>query len=472
MTQAWKQWEGQTVGEKFLLREYVGGSSHSGVFLADRPGEEPERAAIKLIRADPQSAKLQLSRWEQAAKISHPHLLRLYESGRCRLGETDMLYVVIEPASEDLSQILPQRALTATEAREMLKPALEALAHLHAAGFVHGRLKPANVMVADEQVKLSIDGVCHIGDRPIGASRPSAYDPPEASSGSILPGADVWALGVTLVEALTQRLPAWERFQESEPALPDTLSAEFRDVVRHCLKRDPQRRWGLADIARWLEPGGAATPKTTSAAPRAAAAPAPASHWRHAMPTLAFALAAVVVIVVISFMNRRPEAGTASPAQADTQRAETPGSREVAPPKAPAAEPAAASAKSAPSITNTSARTNPKPSEPAKSPAREVVRGEVTQQVMPEVSEKARASIQGHVKVSVKVDVDPAGNVTSAEFESAGPSKYFADAAQRAARQWKFSPATVDGENAASQWVLRFEFTSGGTTVRPVPHGP
>ena len=74
--------------------------------------------------------------------------------------------------------------------------------------------------------------------------------------------------------------------------------------------------------------------------------------------------------------------------------------------------------------------------------------------------------------MSVKVDVDPAGNVTSAELESAGPSKYFADAAQRAARQWKFSPATVDGENAAREWILRFEFAGGGTTVRPAPRFP
>ena len=348
MTQAWKQLEGQTVGEKFLLREYVGGSSHSGVFLTERSGEEPERAAIKLIPADPQSAKLQLSRWEQAAKISHPHLLRLFESGRCRLGETEMLYVVMEPASEDLSQILPQRPLTASETREMLKPVVEALAHLHAAGFVHGHMKPANVMVADEHVKLSSDGVCRIGDRATGGSRPSAYDPPEASSGGIMPAADVWALGVTVVEALTQKLPVWERFQESEPALPDTLPAEFRDFARHCLKRDPQRRWGLAEVDRWLRPGEAATRKTASDTPRPAVASAAASHWRHAIPAVGLALAAVALVAVISFMNRRPEAGTASPALTDAQRAETPESREAARPKTPAAEPAAPSVPSAP----------------------------------------------------------------------------------------------------------------------------
>src|SRR5271155_634386 len=88
MTEAWKRWEEQTIDGEFCLREYVGGSDHSGVFLTERPGADALRVAIKLIPADPQSAKVQLSRWEQAAKISHPHLLRVYESGRDRLGDT------------------------------------------------------------------------------------------------------------------------------------------------------------------------------------------------------------------------------------------------------------------------------------------------------------------------------------------------------------------------------------------------
>jgi len=469
MTEAWKQWEGQILDGEFCLREFVGGSDHSGVFLTERPGANPQQAAIKLIPADPQNAKLQLSRWEQAAKISHPHLLRLYESGRCRLGDTDFLYVVMEFAGEDLSQILPQRALSPAETREMLKPVMAALEHLHGAGLVHGHLKPANVMVAEEQVKLSTDGVSRIGERSSSGGKAGPYDPPEASSSGSSPAGDVWSLGMTLVEALTQRLPVWERFQETEPALPETLPKEFRELLRHCLKRDQQRRWGLGEIANWLGPAPPAAQKAAVIAPRASGAAG--AKWRHAMPTIAFTLAAVVLLGIITFLNRRPEAEPVSRPAAQAERVETTpaANREIPAPKPEAGNPArgvAASGDAA--LTPASARTNPKPAAPAKLSGGEVVRGEVTQQVLPEVSEKARATIVGRVRVRVKVHVDPSGSVTGAELESAGPSKYFADVAERAARQWKFSPATNNGEYVASDWLLHFEFTSAGTTVRPV----
>ena len=66
--------------------------------------------------------------------------------------------------------------------------------------------------------------------------------------------------------------------------------------------------------------------------------------------------------------------------------------------------------------------------------------------------------------MSVKVNVDRAGNVEDAELDSRGPSKYFARAALQAAQDWKFRPAMVDGRGVLSTWILRFEFTRGGTT--------
>ena len=44
----------------------------------------------------------------------------------------DLLYVVMEHAEENLSEILPQRALTPSEARDMLGLVLDALSNLHA----------------------------------------------------------------------------------------------------------------------------------------------------------------------------------------------------------------------------------------------------------------------------------------------------------------------------------------------------
>ncbi|MGB9467326.1 MAG: protein kinase, partial [Candidatus Acidiferrum sp.] len=195
MTEASKQWEGQIVGGIFPLRQYLGGSEHSAVFLTEFGEGAPQKAAIKLVPADAATADLQLSRWNFAAQFSHPNLLRLLGTGRCRLGGNDLLYVVMEYAEEDLSQILPQRALTLEETREMQCAVLDALEYLHAKGFVHGDLKPANILASGEHLKLSSDAISHVGESQGSSKRAGVYDPPEAISGMLTPAADVWSLG-------------------------------------------------------------------------------------------------------------------------------------------------------------------------------------------------------------------------------------------------------------------------------------
>src|SRR5712692_874371 len=164
MTGAWKLWEGQVVDGEFPLRQYLGGSEHSAVFLTERAEREPQKAAIKLIPADPETAELQLSRWRRAAKLTHPHLIRLFQMGRCQLNNLEMLYLVTEYAEEDLSQILPHRPLTPAEARGILEPALDSLAYVHGQGFVHAHMKPANIMALDDQVRISSDGLCRMDE--------------------------------------------------------------------------------------------------------------------------------------------------------------------------------------------------------------------------------------------------------------------------------------------------------------------
>jgi len=98
--------------------------------------------------------------------------------------------------------------------------------------------------------------------------------------------------------------------------------------------------------------------------------------------------------------------------------------------------------------------------------------GKVLQQVDPVVSKSARNTVTGTLKVRVKVSVDAAGNVENATFVSPGPSKYFARQAMEAARQWKFSPAQVNGQAAPSAWILQFGFRRSGTEVASEPSKP
>ena len=72
-------------------------------------------------------------------------------------------------------------------------------------------------------------------------------------------------------------------------------------------------------------------------------------------------------------------------------------------------------------------------------------------------------TIHGKVPIVVRVQADACGAVTSANIESGGSSKYFADLSLKAARQWKFVPGAD-----AREWMLRFEYTPrrGNTRIR------
>src|SRR5258706_10954566 len=150
MSQDWKQWEGQVVNGKFPLLRYLGGSEYSAVFLTEfNQSERSQRTAIKLIPAGGETDEVQLSRWRAAGELSHPHLISIFDQGRGEIDGVAVLYVVMECAEENLAQVLPARALTPDEAREMLDSVLDVLAYLHGKGFLHGRIIPITHMVHD-----------------------------------------------------------------------------------------------------------------------------------------------------------------------------------------------------------------------------------------------------------------------------------------------------------------------------------
>jgi TonB family protein len=547
MSEASKQWEGQNVEGIFSLRQYLGGSDHSAVFLTEYGEVEPQKAAIKLFPSDPATADLQLTSWEFAAPLSHPNLLRLFRSGRCRIDGNDLLYLVMEYAEEDLSQILPQRALTPEETRDMLGPVLDALEYLHGKGFVHGDLKPANILATGDHLKLSSDAISRIGESQGVSRRAGSYDPPEAISGMLTPAADAWSLGMTLVEVLTQHLPEWQPGPNREPVVPANLPAPFLEIARQCLRLEPHRRISIADIAARMNPRAVAATASASASvpgsspsvgpiaavdqgspvitqpmaslpvpPRGAGRmqnnphrPPPyresGSRSRFLVPLVVGALLFAAILTVPRLLTHRPEvqsAPTVAPEKpasetairkpAESSKAKAKPDRESAvsqtaksaAPAVPQAERRTAPPAAPDSLKTTSEKEQPSASAPsAKRPVTEETakpgaggigssKGEVLDQVLPEVSQKARATIHGKVRVSVKVQVDPAGSVSGAELDSAGPSQFFADLALQAARKWAFTPPEVNGKSVASEWRLRFEFTQKDTKAIPAQTVP
>src|SRR6185369_6506611 len=161
----WARLEGQVIDGQFPLHRFLGSSEHSGVFVTESVRLAPSQAALKLVSISAARAESQLARWRAlAGAISHPHLVRLFDVGRCHIAGVDNLYAVMEYADQDLAQLLQRRALTEDEAREMLAPVLSALAFLHERKLVLGRMKPANVLVVGDQLKLASDAIRVVGE--------------------------------------------------------------------------------------------------------------------------------------------------------------------------------------------------------------------------------------------------------------------------------------------------------------------
>ncbi len=288
------RWEGHHAGS-YPLEKYLGGASMSAVYTTEYSGDRAP-AVIKLMPADGSEGNRRLTLLSALSKQSHRGLIRLFDAGLCEIEGVSLLYVVMERADADLAQVLSERALTEVEARQMLEAVVGALSFLHEQGFVHGGIQPSNILAVGDEIKLSCDCVSYAGS----------------------PADDVRALGVTLVQALTQRKP--------NPRTPGSLAQPFFDIATLCLKPDPQSRWNIRQIAaRLCEPE----------------APADKNPRRMAVYSMSIAITALAVISIVLMAGRdrsRTQIVAAPPAAAVIP-ASFPQQSEVAPPPPPAPAP-------------------------------------------------------------------------------------------------------------------------------------
>ncbi len=432
-------WVGRMVDGRYPLLRWLGGTESGGVFLTETPDQGPRQAAIRLVLAESEDARKRAAGWQAAVGFEHPHLARVLETGECQVDDAAVLYCVTEYADEVLGEVIRERALTPGEAREMLEPLVDALEYLHGQGFVHEGLRPAKILAVNDSLKLSPDGVQRAGtaDRVGGADAggsADAYDTPEAAGNT--PAGDVWRLGVTLVEALTQRTPEWEAPGGGVPALLESLPAPFARIARECLQGDPAKRCTLARVRELLAGSAEAgvgqyrrpEHKADRGMERGPAAPAKRSGARQRAWIAGLVLLGLCAAVGVWLHARHP-AGQGEIAA--RQRGH--GARTVAAPKQ---------------------------------------HGAVLARVMPDVPEQAMQTIHGTVMFSVRVTVNAEGAVNSAAIDQAGTSPYFLPFALKAARQWRFVPAFVGGQAVPSTWVLHFVLQKSGIEVHPEEVAP
>jgi TonB family protein len=342
----------------------------------------------------------------------------------------------MEYAEQTLAEILTLRALTFEEVRQMSGPALAALSFLHRNRWVHGQVKPPNVCVVGDQLKLSSDTLRPAGDPLSGSVDSTAFRAPEETSGDVSAAGDVWGMGMTLVAALNQH-PAPPPDGSSPPiVMPSTVPPAFADALRRSLSPEAAKRPTAAELEGLL-----LERDTIAPAPRS---PSRASSRDVPRGTLVGGIAGIVVLLGVIWGSVRLLHG---------------GARHGPSPTSPALSAAASASDTTPLQTSPrpARRAVPQPAPPSDP---------VLHKEIPAVTHSALRTIRGRIDVFVTVTVDASGNVVDQTLERSSSSKYFARAAAGAAKKWRFAPAAAA---EARRWRLRFEFTRFGASATASP---
>jgi len=254
--------------------------------------------------------------------LNHPNICTLYD-----VGPDYLVMELVEGPT--LADRIRQGPIARSEALEIARQIASALDAAHESGIVHRDLKPANV-------KLRLDGSVKVLDFGLATSRAESaptddsiamqrsgfirgtapYMSPEQALGQTIDKrTDIWAFGVVLYEMLSGARPfegatvsdCLAAIVEKEPDLTK-VPAELRGLVGRCLVKDPRKR--LRDFGDW-DALVAADGSRPAVPPRLVAADGsrPAVPPRRALTRVAWAGAAVLMVVALAGWALAPKSG-------------------------------------------------------------------------------------------------------------------------------------------------------------------
>jgi serine/threonine protein kinase len=332
---------GLVLGERYEIQAPLGSGGMALVFRAhDRALDR--QVAIKIVKPGlfpsaeiPEAADRFIREARIIANLEHAHILKVYDQGKQLIEGQTLVYLVMQLASGGTlaKRIERQGPLTPYEAQRILKQVCSALDHAHSHRVIHLDLTPANILfdeqgnalVADFGLARLFHTTSHVTTQTIAGTLP--YMPYEQWLGKHAGRlSDVYALGITLYQALTGELPERVFAQEGiRVHLTHPLPPGIGAVIERATQSDPGARyhtagelaqaftaavappppeWGTeveegeAALLHWEEPEEVPTPSER---------PPPKRSW---IPYVAIGLAALAVVaslVVLGAVQRRWE---------------------------------------------------------------------------------------------------------------------------------------------------------------------
>ena len=262
---------GDLVGTNYEILGRIGAGGMGVVYKA-RDRKLERTVALKFLPPGLNASELDKERFLKEARIAssldHPNIGVIHGIEETSDARTFIVMAFYEGQSLAERISTGSRPLSAAEVVEIALQIAQGLEEAHSRNIVHRDIKPSNVMLtAHGDAKIVDFGLAHINEATQtlthGAVGTLSYISPEQATGSTADQrSDIWALGVTLMEALIGGNPFQREnmaatfmaiVNEAPPPL-DNVPLEVQNIVYRCLSKDPIKRYqSCSELLRDLE---------------------------------------------------------------------------------------------------------------------------------------------------------------------------------------------------------------------------